>query len=156
MDTPPLHKKARHSLIRVFSRAIWDTDLIASRVTLALGEFSWAVMLLWPGDSFTRPTYTHMAMIMNEELWGVIFLVSCITQMSIVLMDDLYSNFSKYFAGWNAALWGYTVISMLLSVYPPPAAIGGEIALAFSAGWIWIRPYLLVEGYQKYVHRIQR
>jgi hypothetical protein len=34
---------------------------------------------------------------------------------------------------------------MLASVYPPPAAIGGEIALALSAFWIWLRPILQCE-----------
>lgn len=143
------------NLVKSLSKVLWETDLIASRMTLALGEFAWAVMLLWPGDTFGRPTYHHMALAMNEELWGVIFLVSCITQSTIVLMNDLHSTFSRYFAGWNAALWIYTVVSMLMSVYPPPAAIGGEIALAFSASWIWLRPHLLVEGYTKYVRPVR-
>lgn len=144
-------RRSNNSMLRSFSRVLWDTDLIASRMTLALGELAWAVMLLWPGDTFDRPTYAHMAMVVNEEFWGIIFLVSCFTQMTIVLSNDLHTRFSRYFAGWNAALWIYTVVSMLMSVYPPPAAIGGEIALAFSAGWIWLRPYLLAEGYNKYV-----
>lgn len=136
-------------IINSFSRVLWDTDLIATRCTLALGEFFWAVMLLWPGDTFGRPTYDHMALVMNEEMWGVLFLVSCVTQISIVLMNDMHSRFSRYFAGWNAILWSYTVVSMLLSVYPPPAAIGGEMAMAFGAVWIWIRPYFLAEGYKR-------
>lgn len=134
--------------VKSVSRMLWDTDLIATRITLALGEFFWAVMLLWPGDTFDRPTYAHMAMVANEELWGVVFLISCITQITIVLLDDLHSRFARYFAGWNAVLWTYTVISMMISIYPPPAAVGGEIALGFAAMWIWVRPYLLAEGYK--------
>ena len=138
-----------NKILTAFSRVLWDSDLIASRVTLALGELFWAIMLLWPGDTFGRPTYSHMAMVINEEAWGVLFLLSSVTQISIVLSDDLHSQFAKYFSGWNAALWLYTVVSMLLSVYPPPAAIGGEIAVALSAIWIWLRPYILAEGYKQ-------
>ena len=136
-------------IISAFTRVLWDSDLIASRITLALGEFFWAIMLLWTGNTFGRPTYTHMASVMSEEAWGLIFLISCFTQLTIVLMDDLHSRFARYFACWNALLWSYTVVSMLLSVYPPPAAIGGEMAMALSAIWIWLRPYALVEGYAR-------
>jgi hypothetical protein len=134
-------------LILGLSRAIWDSDLIATRFTLALGEFAWAAMLLWIGDTFSRPTYTYMAYMMSEEVWGVVFLGSASTQLGIVLSGDVHTRFARYFACWNACLWGYTVVSMLLSVYPPPAAIGGEIALTFAAIWVWTRPYILAQGY---------
>jgi len=134
--------------IASLSRALWDSDLIATRITLFFGEMLWAIMLLWNGDTFSRPTYAHMAVIMNEELWAIIFAVSAITQLTIVLMDDMHSKFARYFAGWNAVLWVYVAWSMLASVYPPPAAIGGEIALALGALWVWIRPYILAEGYK--------
>lgn len=132
--------------VRSVSKVLFDSDLVGTRFSLALGEFSWAVMLLWPGDTFDRPTYRHMAMVMNEELWGLIFVLSAITQITILLQDDLHSRFARYFAGWNAMLWMYTVWSMLASVYPPPAAIGGEVALAFAASWIWLRPYIIADG----------
>jgi hypothetical protein len=131
---------------RALKRAIWESDLIGSRFTLALGEFFWAMMLLWPGDSFSRPTYEHMSRVMGEEAWGVMFLISSIIQISIVLSSKMNSTFAWYFAGWNFCFWGYTVWSMLASVYPPPAAIGGEIAMALSAGWIWLRPIILSES----------
>ena len=134
-------------MLKALSSAVWDTDLIGSRLTLAFGELCWAIMLFWPEESFARPTYSHMAIVANEEVWGVIFLVSCVTQLTIVLLEDMHSTFARYFACWNACLWIYTVYSMLASVYPPPAAIGGEIALALSACWIWVRPYILAQGY---------
>lgn len=136
-------------MLRALSAALWDSDLVSSRLTLAFGEFCWAIMLFWPGDTFGRPTYSLMAIVFSEEIWGVIFFVSCMTQITIVLLDDMHSTFARYFACWNASLWVYTVYSMLVSVYPPPAAIGGEIALALSACWIWIRPYILAQGYRR-------
>jgi len=136
-------------MLRALSSALWDTDLISSRLTLAFGEFCWAVMLLWPGDTFSRPTYSHMSTVLSEEGWAIIFLASALTQITIVLLDDMHSAFARYFACWNACLWVYMVYSMLASVYPPPAAIGGEIALAVSACWVWIRPYILAQGYRR-------
>jgi hypothetical protein len=136
-----------NKLLIPISRALWDTDLIASRIILAMGELFWAIMLFWPGDTFGRPTYTHMALIMSEVMWGFVFLLSAVSQLSIVSANNFHSVYARWFALWNMILWGFTVTSMLLSVYPPPAAIGGEIALAIAAGWIWLRPHLLVEGY---------
>lgn len=135
--------------ISSLSRLIWDTDLIATRFLLALAEMLWAFMLLWPGETFSRPTYTNMATLMNEHAWAIVFACSAITQITIILMNDYHSRFARYFAGWNGVLWVYVVVSMLLSVYPPPAAIAGEIALSVVAIWIWVRPYILAEGYRR-------
>ena len=136
-------------MLKALSSFVWDTDLISFRLTLAFGELCWAIMLFWSGESFSRPTCSHMMSVANEEVWGIIFLVSCVTQLTIVLLGDMHSVFARYFACWNACLWVYMVYSMLASVYPPPADIGGEIALAFSACWIWARPYILARGYNR-------
>lgn len=133
--------------LRSMSRALWDSDLVASRLTLFLAEALWALMLMWPGETFDRPTYTAMAHVASEEAWALIFAASSVTQLSIVLMEDFHSRFARYFAAWNALLWGYVVIGMVLSVQPPPAAIGGEIALAVLAFWIFARPYALASIY---------
>lgn len=131
------------------SRAIFDSDLIASRLALALAEMCWAAMLLWPGDTFDRPTYSMMGHVANEHTWAFAFFVTSIMQFSIVVQADYHGKFARYFAGWNAALWIFTVVSMMLSVYPPPAAIGGEVALMVTATWIWLRPFILAEGLQR-------
>lgn len=130
---------------KAINRVMWGSDLIGTRITLAISEFLWALMLAWPGDTFDRPTYDHMAAVMIEEWWAVIFLFSSITQISIVLRNQCHKTWAWFFAGWNFCLWGFTVWSMLASVYPPPAAIGGEIALALSAFWIWFRPIIRSE-----------
>ena len=143
-------KTAQDTLINNLSKALWDSDLVASRLTLALGEFAWVVMLFWPGNTFDRPTYTYMSLVASETAWGIVFLLSCITQLTVVLSGDFNSKFSRYFSGWNAVLWMFVgIVSPLLSVYPPPAAMGGEMALAFSAMWIWARPYFLAEGLRR-------
>ena len=131
------------------SHALFDTNLTAIRLNLALSEFIWAVMLLWVGDTFTRPTYTIMSHVMHEEAWAVLFLASAMAQVSIVAQEDYHSRFARYFAAYNAALWGFVVIAMLLSVQPPPAAISAEVSAALFAFWIWVRPYILLEGFHR-------
>lgn len=135
------------------SRGLWDSDLIATRISLSIAEFFWATMLLWPGDTFGRPTYAVMSHLMTEEAWGMVLLLSAVTQLTIVMEENFYSQFARMFSAWNACLWVFLVLSMLLSVYPPPAAIGGEIALAFGACWIWLRPYILQGMYTKVCER---
>ncbi len=131
------------------SHAIFDTNLTGVRLCLALSEFLWAIMLLWVGDTFGRPTYLGMAHVMREEGWALLFLVSGTIQVSIVMQEDYHSRFARYFAGYNAVLWTFVVTSMMMSVYPPPAAISAEITMALVATWIWVRPYILAEGYRR-------
>lgn len=133
------------------SAAIFDSDLIATRLTLAFAEFLWAAMLLWPGDTFGRPTYKLMAVVAPEDLWACIFLVTSYLQFYIVLNGRQGALWAHYFALWNAVLWAYVVCSMLLSVYPPPAAIAGEIALMAAACWVWVRPMILMH-YERVAH----
>jgi hypothetical protein len=136
----------RRCYLDAFTKSLFDTDLVASRSILALAEFTWAILLFWPGDTFARPTYTHMSHVFNETTWAFIFLGSGLMQTYLVLHEEFHTVLARVFAGWNASLWLYIVVSMLLSVYPPPAAISGEIALAFSAFWIWLRPFIIYKG----------
>lgn len=141
--------KTSERLVCGLSRALWDSDLIATRISLALGEAFWAVMLLWPGDTFTRPTYKVMSHVMHEEAWGLVLLLSAATQLTIVITNQYHHWFSRLFAAWNAVLWCFLCVSMILSVSPPPAAIGGELALAFAAFWVWVRPYILSDMHRR-------
>lgn len=131
------------------SRALWDSDLVATRVSLAIAEMFWAVMLLWSGDTFGRPTYAVMSHVMSEEAWGLVLLLSAVTQITIVMTDEFHHWFSRLFAAWNAVLWLFLCLSMITSVSPPPAAIGGEMAMAIAASWVWLRPYILSDFYRR-------
>lgn len=131
------------------SHALFDTNLTAVRLSLALSELIWALMLLWAGDTFSRPTYLLMQHVMREEAWAVLFMISGVMQITIVAQEDYHSRFARYFAGYNAALWVFVVVSMLLAVYPPPAAISAEVTSALFATWIWVRPYILAEGMRR-------
>lgn len=138
-----------NKFISTLSKLMWDSDLLGIRFLLAIAEFFWAIMLVWPGDSFTRLTYTHMGSVMPEEAWAFLFLITGIFQITIILQNDLHSRFARYFAGFNCTLWLFVVTGLLLALFPPPAAIAGDIALTLGSIWIWIRPYILAEGYRR-------
>ena len=144
----PLRLTMTDTFINAFSRLIWDSDLVGSRFTLALAEFMWGILLLWPGNTFDREYYHNMAYFATESIWGVIFVISSILQFTIVMKNSLHSKCARVFAAWNAALWVLTVGSLLI-IYPLSAALGGEVALALSAVWIFARPYILAEGYKR-------
>lgn len=137
-----------HRFITALSRILWDTDLLASRFTLALAELLWGILLLLPGSTFERAYYHNMASVAGEDMWGLIFIATAITQFSIVLHGDLHNRFARIFAGWNMTLWVTTIGSLLL-IYPPSAALAGEISLVCAATWIFVRPYILAEGYKR-------
>lgn len=134
--------------ITAFSKLIWDSDLIASRFTLALAEAIWGIFLLFPGNTFDRGYYHSMSIIAPEEVWGVLFVSSSIFQFIIVMRNVLHSKFARCFAAWNATLWVVTIGGLAI-IYPLSAALGGELALSCAAVWIFIRPYILAEGYKR-------
>lgn len=128
------------------AQIMFYSDLQAIRWSLGFAEFLWAVTLLWPGQTFGRPTYTVMGLVMSEEAWGLVFALSSVTQFAILFHGRYHERFPVMFAAWNCVLWVYVVISMYLSVTPPPAAISGEAALACAAFWVWIRSGYIVVG----------
>ena len=132
------------------SRALFDSDLIATRLALFIAEALWAVMLFWPGDTFERPTYSAMGVVASELVWACAFGISAVLQISIVVYQQCSSPWAHLFAAWNASLWLSVVVLMVASVYPPPAAIGGEIALTVSAMWIAVRPLFFLNWERRY------
>jgi hypothetical protein len=114
-------------------------NMHSARCLLAMAESIWFFTLAWPGDTFDRPTYAAMAEIASEPAWAVIFLITAAIQWTILLIGDYHSKWPVRFATWNMCLWWVVVISMYLSVYPPPAAISGELALAIGASWVFVR-----------------
>lgn len=132
-----------------FSQVLFDSNHMSTRLTLALAELFWCLMLFWPGDTFDRPTYTVMSLVAGEHFWAFIFGVSSMLQLAVVVSGDFNRPWARVFAMWNAALWVFCTGSMFASVYPPPAAIGGEFALTIAALWIWARPIILDRGEAK-------
>lgn len=149
MKLPSFTCDMSRKMMRSVNRILWDSDLIATRVTLAGSEALWALLLWLPGVTFGRPTYHYMSMVMDEHWWGLVFAITSAIQTYIVLSGDFHTVFARWFAFWNMLLWGGVVISMLASVSPPPAAISAEIMVAITSVWVWARPLLLTEIHQR-------
>lgn len=135
-----------YSMYRKTSFLLFKADLIGTRFILGIAELIWAITLFWPGNTFDRPVYGLMSSITREEMWALIFLLSGVTQITIAMHNCVNHWFSRLFAGWNAALWVYIVISVYSSVYPPSAGISGDAALALASVWLWVRPFILKKG----------
>jgi hypothetical protein len=118
---------------------IYGSDLLATRFLLGVAELVWALALFWPGDTFGRPTYSIMSQLASEHTWALLFLITGILQFKILFDHDYHSRVAIVFSGWNCNLWMFTVIAMYLSVYPPPAAISGELACALGSIWVFVR-----------------
>ena len=140
-----MHCVMRNVYLRMF-RILFFSDLHATRFTLGLAELIWAITLAWPGDTFDRPTYTAMARVMHEEAWALVFLLSGVTQWVILATGRYHERFPMLFAAWNTCLWWFACITMYMSVYPPPAAISGELALAIASLWVFVRTGYQITG----------
>ena len=126
--------------LRGLSRAFFDSDLIATRFMLFIGELSWFIMLLWSGNTFDRPTYSTMKRIANEEVWCILFGLSAFIQIYIIMFEKYDHTLSRVYYYFNAVLWTSSVLSIFYAVYPPPAAIGMEVAAMLASIWIVVRP----------------
>lgn len=100
--------------------------------------YLWTVMLLWPGETMSRPTYRIMAELTNDYGWAVIFFtVSSIQafRLAFCLSAGRWNNLIHLL---YPAIWTFTTASMLLSVYPPPAAISGEIVITVLSVLVFV------------------
>lgn len=118
----------------------WYRDTAAVQFLIGLAGIFWSVMLFWPGDTFERQTYFYMAEFMSEHAWAWFFGIHGVV---MIILSSRVVQFSFWFdvifMTIGCVLWTGSCIAMLLSVYPPPAAIAAEIALAFGAWWILVR-----------------
>lgn len=133
-------------LCKRFFSVFFYSDLHAVRFILGLAELLWAITLWWPGDTFIRPTYIGMHNVFSEEWWGLVFFITSMCQFHILIQGQYHTIYPRIFAAWNSALWLFVCMSMYLSVFPPPAAISGESALAAGACWVFLRTGYYVTG----------
>ena len=126
---------------------IWLSDLEMTRLGLACGALLWALLLFWPGTLFTpeRTTYTLMAAIAPEELWGVAFLVQGVT-MVYSLLWGYKSKLSFVFdALLGCVLWTASTAACFIAhyassrSYQPPAAMAYEVIGSLMSWWVMVR-----------------
>ena len=112
------------------------SDSTAVRFMLMVAELTWALTLWWYGDTFERPIYQAMALLAPENVWAGILAITGLLQGRFILVRRYHGRASIAFSIWNVLLWWFLVFGMYASVYPPPAAISGELSLALAASWV--------------------
>ena len=125
---------------------MFDIDMEGTRFTLALAACLWSIMLFWSGDTFDRPTYIVMASIANELTWATLFGLQGICAFYSLLAEKKNRFLFNFDAVLGCLLWSGSCVAMLMSVYPPPAAISAEIAAAFASWWVLVRFSVDKEG----------
>ena len=123
---------------RIYRRVVLEDGLNMTRFLLGVAEFLWFSLLIWPGNTFDRPTYHVMSHVMPENIWALTFLTMSVCQISIIGMFQIDRLTSVTFSFCNMCFWWFVVLSMYFSV-TAPAAISGETALAIGASIILIR-----------------
>ena len=125
-----------------YLRLAFYSDTHCMRFFLFLSELIWAIVLLLPASqgSLARPTYRIMHhLCQHEEIWGMVWLFSAITQFYILTTGHYHDRASVMFSCFNALLWWFVVISMYMSIAPTPPGISAELSTAVMASFIWIR-----------------
>ena len=131
----------------VLCHLAFDSSTEATRVVVAVGSLLWGIMLLMPGDTFSRPMFSVLNDTLSETTWGMMFLGhGIIATISIVF--SRCGRICFIFDGVAGCfLWSAVTIGMLLSsVYHPttpefsfPAATSPSIAITLAAWWLLFR-----------------
>lgn len=129
-----LNARERMRKILIFS------DLHATRITLTTAEFLLAIQLMVYPD-YHYPV--HMLEALPKEVWVSGLLATVCGQIYFLLKGRYHSKDAVVFAGWNAMVWiGLSSVSLVAKNEFPSV----ELALTFSASWIFIRSGFPVYG----------
>lgn len=120
-------------------QVLLESDLDSTRFFLALAATLWGVLLFWPDDTFSRQTYSVMKSIASEWVWASAFLVQGLLAFWSLFKSRNTIPFFLLDVLLGCVLWSSSCIAMLVSVYPPPAAISAEISAAFASWWVLVR-----------------
>lgn len=125
--------------LRYYSFVFWNKDTSTAQFFIGLAGVFWATMLFLPGDPFAREFYALMAEFMSEQAWATFFLLHGIY---MILMSTRLFRIPHLVelvvTLTGCVLWSGSAISMVISVYPPPA-VAAELALAIASWWVLVR-----------------
>ena len=134
-------------VVALLRNMFWGTDIRPAQIMLGLSSLLWALMLVYPGNTFERQTYAVMAVLGSEYAWAAAFALVGVSQLYnsfISVLPEIPAWFSKFDTFLCFVVWATAACSILIAQHPPPAAIAGEIVMAFAAFWVFVRQDLPV------------
>ena len=121
-------------------------QLKVGRLIIANAAIYWFVFLIWPGETLSRETYAGMRFVLaGDNLWAMVYLIIGVSQYIRIEIWVGPSLKALWIDTFTAFIWTFSVISMLCSIYPLPAAIAGEASVMMMALWLWIHAKLEYE-----------
>lgn len=129
----------------------WRTDIRGCQFWIASASLLWAMLLFWPGETFSRPVYAAMAEIAREEVWASIFAFYSITEMMKVFKPttevSLGVGIDMATSVIGCAVWAASAVCLFIS--PLPGALAPHFVMAVGSWWILVRT-----DFPKYVRRV--
>jgi Na+/citrate or Na+/malate symporter len=80
-----------------------------------------------------------MSKFANETTWAILFGLQGLAGLYSIIHKSRDKLLLVTDAVLGCMLWTGSCVAMLLSVYPPPAAISAEIVAAIMSWWILVR-----------------
>ena len=98
------------------------------------------VALLWPGDTFGRPWYGHMANAAPENTWGAGMVVfGCMQGLAVAVCHSTGAYWCRTIAcAISCAIWGYISLPLILNT-PPAAGAVPYFTLAVAMSFVIAR-----------------
>jgi hypothetical protein len=124
-------------------RFLWICgDTRPATICVILSGYLWAVLLLLPGSTITRPTYRHMReMLPTDEAWAAAFIVVATLQLwRLFSLTTERSKWADLFLKIVACgLYTFVSIACLTSLWPIPAAMADNVVISIAAAWDLLR-----------------
>jgi hypothetical protein len=122
------------------------SDTTQTRFFLGITALLWALALIMPGDSFSRPTFAYMSMLAGdnaEEKWTAAFALYAVLDIWLVF----YYVRTKY-VSFLVNVFGVLLFTSVayavgtLSGEPFPAGVAAHCGVALAAVWVLIRTHV--------------
>lgn len=133
--------------LRRFTCRIWAliaySDTTPTRFMLALAATAWAVLLLAPGDTMTRPVYRYMADLAGSDAelkWAALWVLHATGMWWRTFSTVPRPRIALAINSLGLGLFGGAAISIYATLtYPIPAAVAPDVVLALAALWVLAR-----------------
>jgi hypothetical protein len=124
---------------RPFLRLILCSDTRPTKFALFLGALFWAIGLMLPGDTMTRPSFIYMGTLASENVWCSLWSVYAVG-MLFYTFRRVPNAFAYMLNALGLALWSIYSLAILVQIpWPWPAGLAADGAMFFAAFWLMIR-----------------